>query len=246
LIEAYSRFANLRLAERSSELPLLDYSRFKFTQPCKFGIRWFFRQAAEDCAREIANTIHDLRRFIGDASVWIEVLKRYPDDERLIILVEFLDAPFAHAMSRPYAIKNRFVYSLSMLGTFYQARRMTSPPIKDYRRCTYTTMGSLVGGWMGFDAFASALKRLNEATFEDYTGEYRNSDHHRIPARLGIGQVPGHRVFTGADGRVSFSSEVLNPLQIVDVLPHLSGQYLAATSCMELFWALVEERESHW
>ncbi|MDB6092796.1 MAG: hypothetical protein JWM32_358 [Verrucomicrobia bacterium] len=244
-IGAYTKFAQSRAAEKSCTLRILNYDDYKFRSSRPLGVRRFYCDAAEDSTREIANAIHDLRRFTQEAPLWLEVIRNYSEHERFLLTLEFIEIPFAHALSRPYALKNRFTYSLAMLGTMYKARRGREADLKPFEESGYKAAEKLVGDWPGYTALAGGLLKLNSPVFVTASSNFRNCDHHRLPANIEVGLAPGPRVSV-RDGVATFSASRLQPIKVIELLPALTEQFEHACACTDLFWTVVSRREDAW
>lgn len=244
-VQAYALFAERRAVDQSCALPFVDYGRYVFQPARPFGIRAFFCRAAEDCARQVINEIHGLRSFIQEARIWHGVLLNYPERERFLLTIEFLEVDFIHAMSRPCALRNRFIYSLSMLGTMYKARVGSAQVVRPFERCNFDTMDRLVRDWPGFADFASAHSALNSEAFQERSCGFRDKDHHRMPPNIEVGLTPAARVWTD-DGRVCFSNAVQEPIEVEDQVPALEQEYGHACRCLDRFWEMVQQREANW
>lgn len=246
-IKGYTAFAESRFADRSCDLPILDYARFRFSPEREFtdALRSVFCKSAQDYANELINDAHEIRRYLHDASIWKRVLDGFSSDERFLLRFEFVETPTSHALSRPYALKNRFIYCVAMLGVLYQRPTQFSEVTPEHK-ITYNTMKPLVQDWDGFDEFSVTLAGLNSAEFTKLTDDFRHSDNHRMPARIEMGLMPGSRIHDGGGGKVAFSLGVRKPLKLDAILPPLRDQYLQACRCVEAFWNVVEKREAKW
>ena len=244
-VKAYTAFAERRAADRSCKLPFLDYKHYVLRAGRPVGVRNFFCRAAEDCARQIINEIHALRSFIQDARIWDVVVKEFAEREQFLLTVEFLEVAFIHAMSRPYALKNRFIYSLAMLGTMYKARKGLARDVKPFEKCNYTSMLPLVQDWLRIDDLTDELANLNSEAFQQHSGGFRHKDHHRMPASIEVGLAPAARVWTDG-GRIYLSNAVQDPIKVIDLLPALEQQYECGCRCLDRFWKVVQQRETDW
>ena len=117
--------------------------------------------------------------------------------------------------------------------------------MKPFEKCNDKTILPLVQEWPGFPAFAVAHAKLNPEAFKRRSSDFRNSDHHRLPANIDVGLAPGARVLL-ENGHAYFSHTVQQPIKVVDLLPALEEQYECARCCMDAFWEVVKKREADW
>ena len=236
---AFARFCDLRDQYwEQVELPSFDYERYKF------GVRsmmdpwlFFYARHSEGFARQIVNDIHRLRCFLDDLRCWRRVLVAYNKSERFLLICEFLEERTVLAITRPAAIRNRFVYAATKLGQVL-AKVSRAEDLPEEQAINEKEMKRWVGSWADFPSFAKGLGELDGQAYRQATANFRNLDAHRFPPLIEFGIAPAAGVF-GQDGRVCLSAGYQNPMKLEEIERFLTDEYRVMARVMDLFWSMV-------
>ena len=175
---------------------------------------------------------------------WIPALPKGEDPlDRLLVVREFAECLAHYLLNFPYAITQRFIYSVSHLC--HQANRFvqadwTEALLPADHRIDGKVMDRLGKGWQTFDRFKAALALLDDEDFSKATNEFRRKYHHRMPARfeLGITQIVTR---VHKDGHVHYQMGGTPPIRLDTLLDPLARQYNQALVVYDPYFTLVKE-----
>ena len=193
--------------------------------------------------QQIANDLNAVVRHYHQLEAWTKVLPNYDESERLAIVSEFLEPLASFLLNAPHLLAQRFVYSVSHLA--HQANLLTRAGAKeddlpDERNIGLKVMRKVAAGWPTFAPFAAALLLLDDESFSDQTDNFRNKQHHRIPARFELGHtqwVTRNR----AEKRVSYGIGGRPPLKLEELLVPLAVQHDRACAVFSVYLDLIHE-----
>lgn len=157
-IGAYSKFAERRNRDRSYDLePSLNYESFLLKNDHEIGKQHFFCAAATDYARTLINEINHFGGILEHIQLWNPIIANYDKHQQFLLTLEFIETPLSYALSRPYALRSRFIFVAINLGRLYQANlsKQSKPFAQHYDS---KEMTELIGDWAGFQDFNSAWK----------------------------------------------------------------------------------------
>ena len=238
-LEAYTEFCRIRgLHQAMPDLPILDYSRFKFPGAFSNLMQFMYAAHSEGFAREILNEIHNLRRYLTDLQCWLVVLKSLTEEEkRRDVIIEFLDDRTVLALGRSTAIKSRFIYAATKLGLVY-AKLADANDLPREHEIDVTEMKNWIGTWPGYPRFIVDLNDLDGTDFRRSISNFRNLDAHRFPPRVEYGLTPARGIFLN-EGRISYSVDYNQPVKLPDVGPLLAAEYSRMVKTVDSFWAMI-------
>lgn len=236
---AFARFCDLREQYwEQVDLPILDYERYKFGIRSMMDVRLFFyAQHAEGFVREILNEIHSLRCFLDDLRCWRRVLAEYEKSARFLLISEFLEERTVLAITRPAAIRSRFVYAATKLGQVL-SKISRAEELPEEQAITEKEMKRWIGSWTDFSGFAKGLGEIDGRGYREATANFRNLDAHRFPPRIEFGIAPAAGIYA-QDGKVCFSAGYNKPMKLEEIEQLLTGEYRAMADVVDIFWSMV-------
>ena len=84
--------------------------------PPKLPFEWMpYSEMFDEFAREIANTINDLTRYVHQLSAWRDVVAPLNDDRQMSVAHEFVDPLATVALNLPYVIRSRLIFTTAHL-----------------------------------------------------------------------------------------------------------------------------------
>ena len=127
-----------------------------FNLPRQIGMEWWpYCEYLKDVSRQLANDINQFRRDIIKLESWKNVIKSYNDEEKFYLIIEFIEPLAIVALSLPYAIRSRFIFSLSHIC--HQANRVKDPnwrdDLSDDRSIKFNTMEIKCSCWNAYSNF---------------------------------------------------------------------------------------------
>ena len=193
--------------------------------------------------QQIANDLNAVVRHYHQLQAWTQVLPNYTEQERMQIVSEFLELLGSYLLNAPHFLAQRFAYSVSHLA--HQANLLTRPGAKEdelpvERQIGMSVMRKVATGWRAFAAFDAALSKLDDASFEQQTDNYRNKQHHRIPARFELGHTQMVSRIHGERG-VSYGIGGRAPLKFEELLAPLAAQHEQARKVFAAYLDLITE-----
>lgn len=89
-----------------------------------------------------------------------------------------------------------------------------------------------------------ALEKISNKNFQSDTYDFRNKYNHRYSPGIEVGLTGFVKRNVRDNGKVSYGFGYTKPLKIDQLLPALSGQYLACLQAFEEYQKLVQEHIS--
>jgi hypothetical protein len=242
LNNAYAAYRNV-FVHISCELKLAPYDHI---QTFSDGGRraWFYNDMLNDHAGHLANELNAIVWHSQQLAAWEKVLPAYDMEDRMLIIREFIDCPATILTNFPYALRQRFIYSVSHLS--HQANLVTRKGWKEDRlpadNCIkQQTMDAMAKGWAAFPALRAELLAINDDVFSGETDSFRNKYNHRFPSRIEIGYTQ-FVTRTPQQGRVRYGLGGRQPLSLAALLPAVGRQHQVARRAFDLYSDLAREQ----
>jgi hypothetical protein len=193
-------------------------------------------------ANQLPDDINDLLRTTVRLSVWSDIIEKYRAEDKLYLLVEFVNPIAFFALNLPYAIQSRFIFSITHLC--HQANRFKLPDYKDDLpndpEIKKKTMENRCSSWQGYSIFKESLNKICDDEYNEKTQEYRHKFHHRLPVEIEVG-VTGLMNRRKKGSSVSYGLGGVQPLVIRNIIPLLQNQFLAASCCYSNYRNIINE-----
>ena len=202
-------------------------------------VNYYSLLAEHSCG--VANEINNLYYRTAQLSAWEKVLKEYNGEEKLLLLLEFVEPIANLAIGLPYVIRSRFIYSLSHLS--HQANLILDSTWSESKlpsdgEINFKTMELTTSRCRDYTDFLIYFKKLNDSNFSFHTKNYRNNNQHRYPPRVEM----GHSEFitrNQEDENKMYTMTSKEPLRILDIQSHLLKQFDVAIECYKLYDKIV-------
>jgi hypothetical protein len=206
------------------------------------GYQGFYRMMLMGHANQLPDDINDLLRTTVSLSVWADIIENYGTEDRLYLLVEFVNPIAFFALNLPYAIKSRFIFSITHLC--HQANRFKISDYKDDltndKNIKKSTMDDRCSCWEGYSSFKESLNKICNEEYNQKTKEYRHKFHHRLPIEIEVG-VTGLMSRMKNGNSVSYRLGGIQPLSINNLIPVLQNQFHAASECYSKYIGIINE-----
>jgi hypothetical protein len=206
-----------------------------------------YSQMLEEHSMELANSVNQLRGFIGKLSAWGDVLAECEEDElNRQIVMEFVDPLATVAINLPYVIRSRFIYSVAHLC--HQANRAKLQGWKD----DFPLDSEIYFGeadrhgqhWKRYGKLKLKLQGISSKKYADETLDFRNKYNHRYSPRIEHGLTGLVVRQIGKDGRVSYVFGQTEPLKVKRIVELLKEQYHACMGSFVEYQKLVQDQIS--
>jgi len=209
------------------------------------GFSFFYYQMIQEYDTQLSNDINSLKRNIIHLKAWANSFKDYSEDEVFYLHIHFLEPLVAYANDLPYAIRDRFIYSLSHLC--HQANMLkytdTKDNLEEDHKIKFSSMKRVCGGWKYYIDFEQRLKELGGEKHKEKTENYRNRFHHRMPRHtfIGLSNMVTREVDKN-NRSVSYTFGHLNPISYEETINLLKEQHETAYQCFGIFQKLIENQ----
>src|SRR5690606_23703240 len=236
LIEAYTRFRH-EYASGCEPRNLARYGHVEFPTKTPMHLS-MFRGMAGEFLRELANELNRLDAYIGQLSTWSETYQAYDTQEKMCLMMEFIEPLATLAFGQPATLRARLVYCVS--HTSHQANLFSvdswdeSKLPKD-EAINFKNMRSCSEHWAEFESFMIAFRNLDDEDWKALTRGFRNKYHHRIPPRFEVGQTQFVSRQMGSGGQTSYSFGFCEPIPLRDFIEPLRAQHSAARACFDAY-----------
>ena len=168
----------------------------------------------------------------------------YSEEEKLYLLIEFIESLAIVALNLPDAIRARFIFSLSHIC--HQANRIRNSNWVDNlprdRYINFKTMDKKCGYWKAYDNFKSQFSQIANDKFDSETLEFRDRFHHRVPVSIEIGLTAFVSRQKTEEGQVAYVFGGMQPVSLKKIVEILKDQYVKITSCLNAFQNLIHEQ----
>ena len=200
----------------------------------------------DEHSRELANSINELQRYITSLKAWKGVIDNKNDNEKFEIVIEFVSPIATLAINLPYVIRSRFIYSVAHLC--HQANQVKQKNWVDDlpldNEIYFDVADKYSSLWKSYKKLKLALEKISNKQFQSDTYDFRNKYNHRYSPKIEVGLTGLVRRNVRDNGKVSYGFGYTKPLKIDQLLPALSGQYLACLKAFEEYQKLVQEHIS--
>lgn len=224
----------------------------------------FFCQIEE----HINTIIGDINKFneqISRVHALSSVYNDFEDSFKFIAYYELLYPVPEFALSIPYTIKQRFIFSASkLLIDTFNIEKNTQPPIGEIndRRINIHWLKNYSNHYRSLPAFLYEIEQLDAEEYQTRTSSFRNFLQHRMPVRVehghsnfitreGSQETHRENIFSfnliGPDGAShSYSYGAIKPLMLEEIIPLLISQHKQACSAFEAFEIFLKELLDAW
>lgn len=201
----------------------------------------------DEHARELANSLNEMRQFIVNLKAWSEVLEETGEDleRKHFIIYEFVCPLATLALNLPYVIRSRFFYSIAHLC--HQANRVDESQWSDddlpIDSKIYQEQADLHGkSWIKYQKLKCALEKVCNKEYQRDTLDFRNKYNHRYSPRIEIGITSLVTRNVDMHGFVSYGFGGIEPLKLKNLIPLLERQHSELMLTFSLYKELVYEQ----
>ena len=233
-----------RNAKKFGDSRILRHDSFRFeTDFCGP----MFVLMADDYTRELINLVNRFFLDIFHSDCWAEAADSFEENDREVLIYEFVEPLCELCLYRPYMIRNQFVFAsaqlLNLSNELKQSGWQDSLPPE--RKIGFKELCKVGKGWRSFPDFKDRLGRLNDKCFKENTCLFRDRMHHQFAIHIGR----GFRNHLGREKQGNATVQTFGsfpPLRIKELVNQLMEQHLSAQSVFEGYWALLTEQVTEW
>jgi len=240
-VEVYKEYWKI-LKENRSSVELLEYDWINM--PSSIPIEWMaYSQYLNEHSQELANSINQLAVSTRKLRTWQKLLEKHDEEKNIYIVNEFIEPLATLCLNLPYAIRGRFIFSVSHLSHQANMKRIENwkDNLASDNSINFKVMEKVSKQWDAYPEFRSSLSLLSDSDFSEQVHNFRNKYHHRYPPRVEFGQT---QMVTRniENGNVSYGFGYIEPLQVSKMVPLLETQHRAAYNSFRKYQTLVNEQ----
>lgn len=217
--------------------------------PNPVSAQWMaYSMMLDEFARELANVINSFTNNVHKLQAWSMVLEGLSEKQKLAATHEFIDTLATNTVNLPYVIKGRFGFAIAHLC--HQANQLKAPDtwIDDLPldQEMYPHVGDKYGkAWKSYNKLKRALDAVGARSFQEGTGNFRNSYNHRFSPRFVLGLTQfATRMVHEETGQVSYGFGGRVPLDLCEISALLESEQNQMYRAFGAFQKLVREHET--
>ena len=251
LIEVFKAFHSFRreTANEFVRARMIQHSDYEIQGRTHSNFKSFmFYDIAGNSTRRL---IGELNRFLLDvchADCWFRAVQKYPEEDRLGLLWEFVDPHMELAMSRPYSIRNHFIFAAVYL--LHYSNQLKEPNWQDNlpkdENIDFKVLEKKGSKWPCYQNFKEKIKGLDGDEFRNKTTmNFRHRLQHRFRSHFDFGITPFiDRIKT--ENGITYAFKIIPPLDLNTLIPALYGQHQVAVEVFKSYWQMVNELRLEW
>ena len=240
LSEKYNKYLNDRTKIKPCEI--MPYNWLEFSTKITPSLI-VYKLLIEEHARELANSINELNRIIVSLKAWIKTLRNMNDQEKLDLLVEFINHGATVGLNLPYVIRSRFIYSVAHLC--HQANQIKQSEWKDDlpidKEIYFREADNYGAHWSTYNNLKVTLEKIGNKEFNKETCDFRNKYNHRYSPMIEIGLTNFVTRNVDKTKNVSYGMGFTEPLKLAKIVSLLEGQHKHCTKSFACYQMLVNE-----
>ena len=200
-----------------------------------------YSQMLSEHARELANSINELYRFIDNLKVWEQLISDFDEDAKFELIIEMID-PFATlSLNLVYVIRSRFIFSVAHLchqANIIKFRTEWKDDLPKDDEIYFEHADRVGSHWKDYKKLKVALEKIGNKKFTKATKNFRNKYNHRYSPKIEL----GHTEFVKRivrNRKFSYDMGGTEPLTLAVINPLLSEQYVLFLKAFECYKKLV-------
>ncbi len=197
-----------------------------------------------DFTRELVNTFNEYAYWLHRVSLWDEVLRTYPEADRLELQYEFTTLPLDYCLHAPYKFRSQVAFCATQLcyTKAIAAKLVTKDSVQPDEKVTLGSLIAVAHHWSAGPKLVEALKQIDGENYRQATFNYRNRAQHRHPLPLHYGHTSAIVRSFPANAKVSYAFGESPPLTTSDVFPALAAEGERMRTVFVVYRSLVEEQ----
>lgn len=243
LLDAYRQFLDIKDAI-SMQVRLDQIAKYNWYKlHDKLDPLWLpYTLILDEHNLQIANSINQFGDYISNLQGWGNILKNKNDEYKLEIILEFIGPCATLAINMPYAIRDRFIYSIVHLC--HQCNRFKDDKwvdeLPEEHKIGPKQADKYCSQWEGYRKLKVALKEIANNQYAEDTKNFRHKYHHRYALGIELGKT--ERLKRIDKNKYGIGST--DPLTIDELLPILNNQHENCLKAFDKYQKLVNEQIS--
>lgn len=238
--ETANEFVRARIVRHSDfELQGRTHSNFK---------SFMFFDIAGNSTRRLISELNRFLLNVNHADCWFRAVQKYSEEDRPGLLWEFVDPHMELAVSRPYSIRNHFIFAAVYL--LHYSNQLKEPNWKDNlpkdESIDFKVLEKKGSGWPCCQSFKEKIERLDSDEFKNKTMmNFRHRLQHRFRSHFDFGITPFiDRIKT--ENGISYAFKIIPPLDLKALIPALYEQHQIAVEVFQSYWQMVNDLRIEW
>lgn len=226
------------------DCPLAPYNwdNLNETLPFEFAA---YCQFLKEHSSELSNSVNELQRHIVSLKAWENVIHSLEGEESFYAISEFVSPIATLAITLPYVIRSRFIYSTAHLS--HQANIVKlehewkdNLPIDD--EIYFKEADEYGKQWKKYSKLKLSLEKIANKSYNLSMHDFRNSYNHRYSPRIELGYTGLVNRNIDSDGKVTYGFGHIEPILLRNAIPLLIEQHEFCLKAYEKYQGLVNEQ----
>jgi hypothetical protein len=250
IIEVFKKFHAFRheSADKFVRDKIIRHSDFEFPGRTHTNFRsLIFFEMAENFTRGLISELNRFLLNINHADCWFQAAQQYEESERAGLLWEFADPHIELSVSRPYSLKNHFIFAAVYL--LHYSNQLKNADWKDDLppddRINFKLLDNVGSNWTSFQKFKEGIELLHNKEFQDNTCNFRHRLQHRYRSHFDFGLTSFFDRIKTENG-MTYALKVIPPLDLLILIPALYKQHQLSVEVFQTYWRLVGELCGEW
>lgn len=226
---------------------MLQNSDYSLPERVRYSQCMVFLYMARDSTCSLLLEVNRFLLDIAHAEAWVLTAQKYEEVERHNLLAEFADPHLELSVSRPYSLRNHFIFVAVHL--LHQSNKLKKSDWKDELppdgKINYKHLDEFGSNWIGFKNFKEKIDLLNNNEFQDATRNFRHRLQHRFRTHFDFGLTPVIERIEVKSG-ITYAFKTIPPLDLQALMPELYKQHQTAAEVFQAYWQLVGELCVEW
>jgi hypothetical protein len=209
---------------------------------------FMFFDIADNSTRRLISELNRFLLNVNHADCWFRAVQKYSEEDRLGLLWEFVDPHMELSVSRPYSIRNHFIFAAVYL--LHYSNQLIEPNWKDDLPADGSIDFKLLekkgNKWPCYQSFKEKMTRLDSDEFKNKTTiNFRHRLQHRFRSHFDFGITPFiDRIKT--ENGINYAFKIIPPLDLNTLMPALYAQHQIAVEVFQSYWQMVNDLRLEW
>jgi hypothetical protein len=242
LVHEFTKFLSIKKL-----LPCwFDYAPYEWVTKKNWqGLFMAYSEMLDEHAREIANSINELSRYVSILEAWAIRFEQIEDeDKKFTLIVELIEPVAIISINLPYIIRSRFIYSVAHLS--HQANRIAKENwIDDFPLDTevwFDAANDYGSIWKKYGKLKLGLEKIASKSYAKKMHDFRNSYNHRYSPKIEFGVSNLVTRIVSNTGKVSYGFGETAPLTLSTIVEILKSQHSLAIDAFKNYQKLIGEQ----
>lgn len=225
------------------DFPLSPYHWDSLNETLPFSFA-AYSQFLKEHSSELSNSINEFQRHIVSLMAWEKVIHSLEGDEHFFAISEFVTPIATLAITLPYVIRSRFIYSVAHLShqaSQVKLKKSWSDDLLIDDEIYFKEADTYGNPWKRYSKLKQSLENIANKSYNLSMHDFRNSYNHRYSPRIELG-ITGLVKRNVNDGKVIYGFGHIEPILLKNAIPLLKEQHAFCLKAHEKYQDLVNEQ----